>query len=204
MGLSQQVAALETEIFGKVYAKQDLPGRVARLETAVFPSDKAAAEKPLPERVGRLTGAVKISQTVPKPAPRIAQRAKDPDFDDDEDFNSPQLAPQRGLGQIMSQMGSMMGSGAGTGFVGGYSVPSGNMVRDPGTGLLLDRNTGNLIDPNTGMVIGRRISPSPYAVPPVYMNRGFGQGIAIPPMTNGFTPYSMAAPGMGLRGLGGF
>ena len=208
MGLTQQVAALENEIFGKTYGKDTLPGRLVRLETTVFPSDKTAAQKALPERVNRLVAAVPISKplaSVPQPAHR---RAKDPDFDDDdEDMKLPTVAPQRSLGSLMNQMNSLMSN---SNFAGGYQVPAGNMATDPSTGLLIDRTTGNLIDPTTGMVIGRRVAPSPYAVPPVYGGvPAYGGGLVMPPFNSGFSPnyggsvnYGVRNPAAGMRGMG--
>jgi hypothetical protein len=203
MGLSQQVGAMEQEILGKSYPKEPLAGRLSRLEAQIFPSDKTAAEKPLPERVNRLLSQVPISNTtMPSNAPaRVAQRGHDRDLDDDVDeLDLPTTAPQRaGLGKIMNQLGNMFNQ---TNFVGGFPVAGGNLITDPSTGMLLDPSTGNLINPSTGQVIGRRVAPSPYITPPVYAAPPVygAPGIAVPPFSNGFAPYGA---GTGIRyGLG--
>lgn len=201
MGLSQTVTALETEIFGKNYAKDPLPARVARLESTVFPQQSPANERTLPERINRLTSVVPISSA--QAPPRVAQggNRQDPEMDD-LDFQNPQVAqgqnPQGsrnggGLGKIINSISNFLTGG----FSGGYAMPSGSLVTDPQTGLLLDQFNGNLIDPNSGMVVGRRAPAYP-----AYPSPG------IPSFNNGFSsPYGMpfGGGGSGIRfGTGGF
>lgn len=201
MGLSQTVSVLETEIFGKNYAKDPLPARVARLEATVFPQQSPANERTLPDRINRLTSVVPISSG--QAPPRVAQgnnNRQDPEMDD-LDFQNPQVAqgqnPQvnrngGGLGKIINSISNFLTGG----FSGGYAMPSGSLVTDPQTGLLLDQFNGNLIDPNSGMVVGRRAPAYP-----AYPSPG------IPSFNNGFSsPYGMPfGGGSGIRfGTGGF
>ncbi len=204
MGLSQTVTALETEIFGKNFVKDPLPARVARLESTVFPQQTPANDRSLPDRINRLTSVVPIS-SVGAP-PRVAQEARpqqDPDMED-LDFQNPQSQPQVAQGQPLQ--GNRGGGGLGKiinsisnfltgGFSGGYPMPSGSLVTDPQTGLLLDQFNGNLIDPNSGMVVGRRAPAYP-----AYPNTG------VPSFNNGFSQYGMPfGGGSGIRfGTGGF
>lgn len=210
LGLVQQVSLLEAQVFGKAYPNEKLPTRLSRLESNVFPDDKAASEKPLPERVSRLVAEVKSAPQPVQTAPKVAQKSKDKDFDfgDDDSLNIPSTAPQRkSLSNIMNQIGNMMNN---ANFVGGYSMPSGTLATDPSTGLLIDRTNGNLIDPSTGMVVGRRVAPSPYVTPPVYNAAPmYGGGMVMPPFNNGFAPlgggsinYGTRSNAAGQRGLG--
>jgi len=191
MGLSQQVTAFENEVFGKTYAKEPLPARLTRLESTVFAEDKTASEKPLPERVSRLARELSTTQQqAPGQTRKVAQRSHDPEWDEldnDDDLGLPKTAPARaGLGSIMNQMGNMMN---GMNFTGGYSMPTGRMITDPSTGLLLDTTTNNLIDPTTGMVVGKRVAPSPMIpIMPAYVPPVYSPGMAMPPFNNGLTP----------------
>lgn len=188
MGLNQQVSSLEMEIFNKTYAKDPLPARVTRIESTVFPNEKPAVEKPLPDRVNKLLSVIQISGPGASNKRKVAQKSADPDFPDlDLDSDIPQPAPQRGgLSKIINGIGNLLGGGGG--FVGGYPMGMGNgLMTDPQTGLLIDQY-GSLIDPNTGQVIGRRVAPPAYA--PRY-----GAPSPYPSFNNGFSPMM---PGMGM------
>lgn len=193
MGLSQQVALLEREVFKKTYANETIPARLNRLETTVFPQDKPSMDKALPDRMSRLLAAVPVSQAAMPP--QQAKRPKpqrDPDFGDlgDDDGGMPPMAPQRagggGLSKIINGLGSMLSGG----MVGGYTAAPGTLVTDPQTGFLYDQYTGTLIDPMTGAVVGRR--QVGYGGAPVG-GTGFGG------FNSGFSPmspYGMQGSGM--------
>jgi hypothetical protein len=184
MGLSQQVNALEIEIFGKA-SGGDLRTRLGRLEEAVFPKEKPSDDKPLPDRVARLVSVIPISTQ--NGNRRVANRPSDMD----DLSNMPQAAPQRqgGLSKIINSMGRMMGGG----YAGGFPV-TGAYATDPATGLLID-SSGNLIDPNTGMVIGRRV---------VQPNYGYSPYGGINSFQNGMSPYGMGGYGSGFGTGSGF
>ena len=164
MGVSQQIALLEKEVFNKTYDRdkqETILTRLTRLETNVFPQDKPATDKSLPQRMGRLLAAVPLSQGMPEPAPQRGKK-KDPDFPD-LDFppsslsqQMPQPAPQRSGGGGLSKIINGLGNALGGGYTTSYPVAPGNLVTDPSTGLLLDQYTGTLIDPMTGAVVSRR------------------------------------------------
>ena len=193
MGLNQQVAALETEIFGKTYVRDPLPARLNRLESTVFPQEKPAADKALPERVTRLLSVIPLSRQ-PNSGRSIAQgqrsRSVDPDFADFDDLgNTPQAAPPQaapprassGLSKIINSIGNFLTGG----FVGGYPMNSGNMITDPQTGLWYDTVTGNLVDPVTGVVVGQRGTAG------MMPGMGFGS------FSNGFAPFGSMPYGIG-------
>lgn len=197
LGMNQQLALLEKEVFRKAYSNETIPARLNRLEATVFPQEKAAQDKSLPERVNRLIAAVPISQTPAAPA-RPKVRRGDPDFPDMDDIDMmggiPTAPPrgQGGLSKIMNGLGNMLGGGGS--YVGGYPVQPGTLVTDPGTGMLFDQYTGTLIDPMTGAVVGRRASVAP----------GYGGG-GYSGFNSGFapaSPYGMGGSGMGF-GFGG-
>lgn len=204
MGLSQQVALLEREVFQKTYASETIPARLNRLEATVFPKERPSMDKALPDRMSRLLAAVPISQAaVPPQQTKRPKPQRDPDFGDlgdDDLLGMPPMAPQRqggngGLSKIINGLGSMLSGG----MVGGaYSgAAPGTLVTDPQTGFLYDQYTGTLIDPMTGAVVGRRsvqyggapaagtgfggfnsgFSPmSPYGMQNSGMRFGFGSG----------------------------
>lgn len=191
IGLNQQVGALEQEIFGKSYIRDALPARLSRLETTVFPQQKPAVDKSLPERVSRLLTVVPLSRGGP-PQRSIAQnggraRQVDPDFADFEDATGMPQGQQPRSGSGLSKIINSIGSFLTGGYTGGYPIAPNGIVTDPQTGLWLDPRTGSLIDPITGAVVGQR------AVQPGIgssMN-GFGS------FSNGFAPYGVAPYGTG-------
>lgn len=194
MGLNQQVGQLENEIFSRTYTSDPLPDRLKRLESTVFPQDKPAIAKSLPDRVNRLLSVVPISATEEKR--RVAQSNQralrpDPNFDDMSMPNGlPPTNQRRGLGKIINSISNFFTGG----FSGGYPLPPSSLITDPSTGMLYDRSTGNLIDPSSGMVVGRRPVP------------GYSSGIGgISSFGSGFAPFGSFGTGFGgMRfGLGG-
>lgn len=151
MGLSQQVAMLEQELFRRTYATETIPNRLTRLESTIFPSNRPS-EMSLPERVRRLTDAVPISPPGAQPnMPRMAQDNVPQVAPDYQDGGMPQVAPQRGpsgFSKIINGLGNLLMGAP----MGAYPMNS-NLVQDPTTGLLIDRMTGNMIDPTTGVVV---------------------------------------------------
>lgn len=195
MGLSQQVALLEREVFQKTYAGETIPARLNRLESTVFPREKPSMDKALPERMTRLLAAVPISQAaVPQQQAKRPKPQRDPDFGDlgDDDGGMPPMAPQRqagngGLSKIINGLGSMLTGG----MVGGYGgAAPGTLVTDPQTGFLYDQYTGTLIDPMTGAVVGRRSVQYGGAPAAGTGFGGFNSGFS--PMS----PYGMQSSGM--------
>lgn len=187
LGLKQQVDALETEIFGKTFLRDPLPARLSRLETTVFPQEKPAAEKALPERVSRLLSVIPLSPASSR-SPQVAQRQSPDDFAID-DFGDPAAAqPQQprggsGLSKIINSIGGLLSGG----MVGGFPLAGGNYVTDPQTGLLFDPVSGNLVDPMTGAVIGQRLGS------------GMGAG-SFGSFSNGFSPFGAMPYGTGIGG----
>jgi hypothetical protein len=181
LGLNQQVSALESEIFGKTYPHDILPARLNRLEATVFPQEKPAVDKSLPERVSRLLAQVPISNHASN---RTAKSGRTDDLGDLAGL-PPQQKSSGGLGKLINSLGNLVTGG---GAYGGYPVRSGPVVTDPQTGMLYDPYTGNIIDPNTGQVIGRKAGTYGGSVyggmggvgMPIYNNFGFN---------NGFSPY---------------
>ena len=203
MGLTQQISALESSVFGKNY-RDPLPERLSRLEATVFPQEKPADDMGLPDRVARLAAVIPIDNTMNQNR-RLAQR---PDSYDPDAGMSQQQQRQRnagGLSKIMNSLSGMFGGG----MTGGYAMQPGTLMTDPQTGNLIDPTTGNLIDPNTGAVVGRRTTGSyggysPYSS--AYgtgMGMGTGMGFGMGGFNNGFSPYGMMPYGGGYnRGLG--
>lgn len=193
LGLNQQVGALEQEIFGKTYVRDPLPARLSRLESTVFPQQKPAIDKALPDRVSRLLAVVPLSRGGQSPRAVAEQGARsrqvDPDFADFEDFGGAQTgqAPPRpgsGLSKIINSISSFLTGG---GYMGGYPMPPANVVTDPQTGLWLDPRTGSLIDPITGAIVGQRA-----------MAPGIGSGMGgFGSFSNGFSPYGVPSFGTG-------
>jgi hypothetical protein len=183
LGLNDQVAALEQEIFGKTF-KDPLPVRLNRLESTVFPQQKPAVDRALPERVSRLLAVIPLSSQ----GRQTAQRSKDNDFDDLDDMGmpAPRPAPPRtgsGLSKIINSISGFLS--------GGFPMAGGGLTTDPQTGLLYDSFTGNLIDPVTGVVVGQRLGPA------TGIGGGFGSfGSGLSPY--GAMPYGMGS-GMGMR-----
>lgn len=164
MGVSQQMALLEREVFNKTYDKETILSRLNRLESTVFPQDKPATDRSLPERMGRLIAAVPISSAAaipPEAPPAKKHRGGDPNFPD-LDFPGPgplaqqqaQQQAQRGPGGL-SKIINGLGNALSGGYTNGYSTP-GTLISDPQTGLLYDQYTGTYIDPMTGAVVSRR------------------------------------------------
>ncbi|MBI4532979.1 MAG: hypothetical protein HY711_03445, partial [Candidatus Melainabacteria bacterium] len=186
-GLNDQVRTLEQEVFGRAYLKDPLPARLNRLESTVFPQEKAWVDKSLPDRVNRLTSIITLSQ----PGRRIAQNSgvsrAEPGYEDygDLDIGQSQLSQPRatsGLSKIINSISSFLGGG----YAGGYPSVGGNLITDPQTGLLYDSLTGSLIDPVTGVVVGQRLSPGVGS-----SMGGFGS------FSNGFSPFGSLPYGMG-------
>jgi hypothetical protein len=178
IGLNDQVGALEHEIFGRSF-RDPLPARLNRLESTVFPQEKPAVDKSLPERVSRLLGVIPLSRQ-----PRqVAQNRQPDDLDQDLDdlgAPAPRPAPPRssGLSKIINSISGLLS--------GGYPMGgSGALTTDPQTGLLYDGLTGHLIDPVTGVVVGQRLNP------------GAGMGSGFGSFGSGFSPYGATPYGMG-------
>ncbi len=177
-GLNDQVGALEQEIFGRSF-RDPLPARLNRLESTVFPQEKPATDRALPDRVQRLLSVIPLSRQ-----PRqVAQGQRPDDLDQDlDDLGSPapRPAPPRassGLSKIINSISGFLN--------GGYPMGGGGLSTDPQTGLLYDALTGNLIDPVTGVVVGQRLNPG----------TGFGGGIGS--FGSGFSPYGAMPYGIG-------
>lgn len=158
IGLSQQVALLENELFRKTFANETIPVRLNRLESTVFPGNRPSTDMSLPDRVHRLISAVPISTSAPqqvaqRPAPTAASGYPPVAPDYGQDPQVPQPAPQRGpsgFSKIINGLGNLLTGG---GMMGGAYPVGSNLVQDPTTGMLIDRFTGNVIDPVTGVVV---------------------------------------------------
>lgn len=192
-GLSQQVTALEHEVFHKTYEHDPLPARLNRLETTVFPDQKPAVDKPLPQRVDTLLAKVPISQ---KELQNLAllngidtkggfDQTTNNNLANNGNSNSTNTANKQpsGLGKLMNSIGNMLSGG----MQGGYAMNGGHYVVDPKTGMLIDPNTGVLVNPNTGTV---------YSAPPY--NPGYS------PYGYGMNPYGMGMGGFGMSPFGGY
>ena len=146
----------------------------------MFPQEKPAVDKALPERVSRLLSAIPLSRQ-----PRqVAQNRHVDDLDQDLDdlgAPAPRPAPQRSGGGLSKIINSISGF-----LSGGYPMGgAGGLITDPQTGLLYDGLTGNLIDPVTGVVVGQRLSPG------AGMGGGFGS------FGSGFSRYGAVPYGIG-------
>ncbi|PWU02297.1 MAG: hypothetical protein C5B53_01840 [Candidatus Melainabacteria bacterium] len=200
MDLPSQVAALEKGIFGKTHAGDPLLQRLNRLEGAVFPEQKPATDKPLPDRVKRLMAVVPVSEK------QLNKKSKHSDSDlDDSDMAILQGSngqAQHGLGKIVNSLSSFFGGGA----VGGYPMQSGTYITDPQTGMLVDQYSGTMIDPNTGAVMGGTRT-SPYPMYGGMYGSGLGNYGGYNSFNNGFSPFGNPygyGMGSGLRfGFGG-
>lgn len=208
-GLSQQVSALEHEIFHKAYEHDPLPARLNRLETTVFPDQKPAVDKPLPQRVENLLAKVPISQKELQALARANGIYATADLNQSDSNNLADAANSNnansgkrtpgGLGKLMNSIGNMLSGG----MVGGFPMSSGNYVVDPKTGMLIDPTTGTVINPNTGTAYGTRsYSPGyyPYGASPYGMSPYGMGGFGVSPFG---TPYGMGSGfGFGNSGFG--
>lgn len=199
MGLSQQLSMLENELFRKTFDKETIPNRLTRLEQTVYPGEASHGELSLPDRVRRLSDAVQVSPqnaggsreiaSSPRRAPAYEDAGEDPD---NMAQSAPRPAPQRagsGLSKLINGLGNLMGGGS---FANSYPMAtSGQLVRDPVSGMLYDPFTGNLYDPVTGVVMGQRTT----------QGGGYGSGFGYGMSPIGGTPYSPY--GMGGMGTGG-
>jgi hypothetical protein len=176
LGLDQQVAALEREIFGKTYAHDPLPARLNRLEASVFPQKKASVDLPLPDRVKNLLAVIPISQKNMPGHKRADMSDDDSDYSEGNSVATNQSS-RGGLSKIISSLSSMMGGGNMT---GGYPVQNGTYMTDPKTGFLIDTVTGNEINPSTGQVVGH-VAPS--------YGSGLGSYNSFGSFGNGFSPF---------------
>lgn len=222
MGLNQQVAALEVELFGKGFAKDTLPERVTRLESAVFPQAKDLNNKPLPTRVNDLLAVIPLTKVNTNNQVAATKGADEDDLGFDDQFdqmfarkkqqmaNQMQQAQGGGFSKVINSIAGILGGG---GMGGGYASQPGGLVQDPQTGLLLDPYSGALIDPMTGAVVGRRMvsgmgggstlggssfggfgsGMSPYGATPY--GGGYGSG-----MRFGFGSGGIGIGGMGIGG----
>lgn len=196
MGLSQQVAMLEKEVFQRTYSGETIPQRLDRLEKTMYPNQAPSNSTPIPSRVSRLMQDVQPQAAVPV-AQNAPWRTNSMDDDMDADLDAlasdgmPPTAPpmtKGGLSRIINGLGNLITGGMG----GGYGT-GGSLIRDPSTGLLIDQYTGNLIDPTTGVVVGTRGMPGQQL-------GGFGSfGSGMSPMGGG---YGVGSRGMGF-GFGG-
>lgn len=193
-GISQQVMALEHEMFGKSYEHDPLPARVNRLETSVFPGQKPNVDKPLPERVQILLSKVPIRQEELQHLAKIyniqpdnAIASADASLDDPNDMASIQRS-RSNLHKIMNSLGNMLSGG----MAGGYSMQGGNYVTDPASGLLIDPNTGYVVNPSTATMYGGMpyggggIGNYGYNMVPFGMGGGMGGGFGGMGMGFGF------------------
>ena len=188
-GLSQQVLALEHEIFAKGYEHDPLPARLNRLETTVFPGQKPNTEMSLPQRVQILLAKVPIPQQELQALAKTYQIEPDNSLADNSnnDPNLQSIQKSRGnLSKIINSLGGMLGGG----MAGGYPTNGGNYVLAPNTGMLVDPNTGYMINPNTGTAYGAQRN---------YQTNGYGSGNY---GFNSFTP-SMSPFGGSPYGMGG-
>jgi hypothetical protein len=173
LGVSQQITALEMEIFGKIYAKDSLQVRLSRLEKDVFPGQKTFDDQDVPKRVQRLVAAFPLNGGQNS----VARRSSDDDLADDLNAlnGGPQAKGGGGLGKIISSISNYLSGG---GSVGGFPT-TGTYVTDPQTGMMIDQVSGNIIDPSTGTVIGNRGSNA----------GGLGNYGSYGSFNNGFSPF---------------
>lgn len=209
LGVSQKLALLEREVFKKTYDKETILNRLNRLETTVFPQDKPASDRSLPERMGRLLAAVPISPNAataaadPPPAPK---RKRDPDFPDldfgPSNLSSANQAPrgQGGLSKIINGLGGALSGGYSGTYSGNYAATPGTLITDPQTGLLYDQYTGTYIDPMTGAVVSRRATSGYGGMGNMGTMNGYGYP-AYGGFNSGFSPSPFGR--MGVGGMGG-
>ncbi len=194
-GISQQVTALEHEIFGKSYERDPLPARLNRLEASVFPGQKPSVETPIPQRVQTLLAKVPIRQQELQSLAQTYQIDPNGSKSDAEDLNNANASIQKSrsnLSRIMGSLGNMLSGG---GMTGSYATNGGNYVLDPSTGMLIDPNTGTMINPNTGTTYGARGRVTPNGS---YGYNNYG-------MSPFGSPYGMGGFGSGFGfGSGGF
>ncbi len=187
-GLSQQVLALEHEIFAKGFEHDPLPARLNRLEASVFPGQKPNTDMALPQRVQILIAKVPIPQ---QELQSLAENYQiDPGTSMATDsFGNNNTAPRshKNLNKIINSLGNMLSGG----MAGGYPMSGGNYVLDPTTGMLIDPNTGYMINPNSGTMYNGRpnynssgsgnygynsFGASPFGGPGLGMGSGIGPG----------------------------
>lgn len=136
--LTQELACMEKEVYGKTYAKESLPQRVARLENTVFAGQTPQTFTPIVMRINRLLAALE-----PKFKAEPANNASARPYEDVPSY-TPAYAPENtaekkkghpfvhklgkvlaGIGTVAGETlgavaaGSMMGYGYGYGY-GGY------------------------------------------------------------------------------------
>ncbi len=211
LGVNQKLALLEREVFKKTYDKETILNRLNRLESTVFPQDKPATDRSLPERMGRLLSAVPISPgaatAAADPPPK---RKRDPDFPD-LDFGpsnmssvAPPVAPQRGSGglsKIINGLGNALSGGYSGTYSGSYAATPGTLITDPQTGLLYDQYTGTYIDPMTGAVVSRRATTGYGGMGTMGTMNGYGYP-AYGGFNSGFSPTPFGRMGVGGMGSG--
>ncbi len=207
-GLTVQLDALEGQVFGKSYSQEGLIQRLERLETTIFPGDKSVKARTPAERVARLAAVVPIGINPPQNV--VQNQSMDQDGDGNTDIDNSQIAQQQppmqrnrgGLGKIINSIGNFLGGGMS---VGSYGMPTGNLVTDPQTGMLLDQTSGNLINPTTGQVVGRKAGfgyQSPIPNYGVNFNNGFASPYSNPMYSN--PAYGIGGSGMRFgSGMGG-
>jgi hypothetical protein len=195
-GLTIQLDALETQVFGKTY-HEPLIQRLDRLEMTIFPGDKTSRSRTPAERVARLSSV--LNQSTPMAQNQIpANQDLDGDGEPDQQAQIAQQTQRNrgGLGKIINSIGNFLGGGMA---VGGYPMASSNLVTDPQTGMLLDQYSGNLINPTTGQVVGRKAGfPNPATIPGYGMN-SFNNGFSQPY----YSPYSNPMYSNPMYGIGG-
>lgn len=219
LGVNQKLALLEREVFKKTYDKETILNRLNRLETTVFPQDKPASDRSLPERMGRLLSAVPISPgaatAAADPAPKRKRDSDFPDLDfgpsNMQTSNMPSVAPQRGSGglsKIINGLGNALSGGYSGSYSGSYATTPGTLITDPSTGLLYDQYTGTYIDPMTGAVVSRRATTG-YGMGSMGGMGAMGtmNGYGYPSyggFNSGFspTPFGRMGVGSGMGGMG--
>jgi hypothetical protein len=193
MGLSQQVALLEREVFQRTFQSEPLPGRLDRLEKTMYPNQPPGSDKPIPSRVQRLMADV-------QPGAPLAQNQRNNNMDDDMDSDLDALANDGGMPPTAPPMAksglSRIINGLSNFFTGGMTGGYGGstLIRDPATGLLVDQMTGNLIDPTTGVVVGSRgIAQQSLG--------GFGSSGSYGSFGSGMSPMGGYGGGLGSNGI---
>ncbi|HEY9775576.1 MAG TPA: hypothetical protein V6C81_17555 [Planktothrix sp.] len=205
MGLTQQVALLEKSVLGKTYLNDNLPTRISRLESQVFPADKTLAAKTLPDRVHKLVAIIGIAAPPAAPSRKVANRSMDDDLNDLANGYPPTAPARSNLNNLINQMSNMLNQNS---FTGGYPV-NGQLIPDPGNpSLLLNPVTGQLINPVNGAIVGKRvIQPMPGMQPMNTMPGAYpynGMAPTIPSFNSGFSPMggsTFGGMGGGVRGM---